>query len=151
MAVSLPVAQKYVPRAALVDLERGTMDSVRSGPLGQLFPPDSFIFGECQPPASLCLCVNLWHQGWKLKASDRPTASPPLTSGHFLGLMGSSTLEKPGCKSVKHVALPGGLPAGHALLGSLSSAVRGQGSQGSHVGPEPALGATYPGICREAS
>ncbi|KAM6148336.1 tubulin beta-6 chain [Erethizon dorsatum] len=38
--------QKYVPRAALVDLEPGTMDSVRSGPLGQLFRPDSFIFGQ---------------------------------------------------------------------------------------------------------
>lgn len=42
---SLP-AQKYVPRAALVDLEPGTMDSVRSGPFGQLFRPDNFIFGR---------------------------------------------------------------------------------------------------------
>ncbi|PNI28248.1 LOW QUALITY PROTEIN: TUBB6 isoform 5 [Pan troglodytes] len=38
-------SQKYVPRAALVDLEPGTMDSVRSGPFGQLFRPDNFIFG----------------------------------------------------------------------------------------------------------
>uniref|UniRef100_A0A8C9M7H6 Tubulin beta chain n=1 Tax=Panthera tigris altaica TaxID=74533 RepID=A0A8C9M7H6_PANTA len=38
--------QKYVPRAALVDLEPGTMDSVRSGPFGQLFRPDNFIFGQ---------------------------------------------------------------------------------------------------------
>ncbi|XP_025786966.1 tubulin beta-6 chain [Puma concolor] len=37
-------SQKYVPRAALVDLEPGTMDSVRSGPFGQLFRPDNFIF-----------------------------------------------------------------------------------------------------------
>merc|ERR1711936_1159495 len=28
---------KYVPRAVLVDLEPGTMDSVRSGPYGQIF------------------------------------------------------------------------------------------------------------------
>ena len=28
---------KYVPRAVLVDLEPGTMDSVRSGPFGQIF------------------------------------------------------------------------------------------------------------------
>ncbi|XP_021241080.1 tubulin beta-4B chain-like [Numida meleagris] len=28
---------KYVPRAILVDLEPGTMDSVRSGPFGQIF------------------------------------------------------------------------------------------------------------------
>lgn len=41
-----PPAQKYVPRAALVDLEPGTMDSVRSGPFGQLFRPDNFIFGR---------------------------------------------------------------------------------------------------------
>ncbi|XP_069324405.1 tubulin beta-6 chain isoform X5 [Eulemur rufifrons] len=39
-------SQKYVPRAALVDLEPGTMDSVRSGPFGQLFRPDNFIFGQ---------------------------------------------------------------------------------------------------------
>ena len=37
---------KYVPRAILVDLEPGTMDSVRAGPHGQLFKPDSFVFGE---------------------------------------------------------------------------------------------------------
>ncbi|GBL60598.1 hypothetical protein AVEN_71778-1 [Araneus ventricosus] len=37
---------KYVPRAILLDLEPGTMDSVRSGPFGQLFRPDNFIFGE---------------------------------------------------------------------------------------------------------
>lgn len=36
---------KYVPRAILVDLEPGTMDSVRAGPHGQLFRPDSFVFG----------------------------------------------------------------------------------------------------------
>ena len=37
---------KYVPRAILVDLEPGTMDSVRSGPFGQLFRPDNFVFGK---------------------------------------------------------------------------------------------------------
>lgn len=37
---------KYVPRACLVDLEPGTMDSVRSGPFGQIFRPDNFVFGE---------------------------------------------------------------------------------------------------------
>ncbi|XP_073940940.1 tubulin beta-2A chain-like [Castor canadensis] len=35
---------KYVPRAILVDLEPGTMDSVRSGPFGQIFRPDNFVF-----------------------------------------------------------------------------------------------------------
>lgn len=37
---------KYVPRAVLVDLEPGTMDSVRSGPFGQIFRPDNFVFGK---------------------------------------------------------------------------------------------------------
>uniref|UniRef100_A0A3P8VNX6 Tubulin beta-2A chain-like n=1 Tax=Cynoglossus semilaevis TaxID=244447 RepID=A0A3P8VNX6_CYNSE len=44
---------KYVPRAILVDLEPGTMDSVRSGPFGQLFRPDNFVFGECLGSKSL--------------------------------------------------------------------------------------------------
>ncbi|KAK7028265.1 tubulin beta chain [Favolaschia claudopus] len=38
--------QKYVPRAVLIDLEPGTMDSVRQGPLGGLFRPDNFVFGQ---------------------------------------------------------------------------------------------------------
>ena len=37
---------KYVPRAVLVDLEPGTMDSARSGPFGALFRPDNFVFGQ---------------------------------------------------------------------------------------------------------
>ena len=37
---------KYVPRAVLVDLEPGTMDSVRAGQYGQLFRPDNFVFGQ---------------------------------------------------------------------------------------------------------
>lgn len=37
---------KYVPRAVLVDLEPGTMDSARGGPFGQIFRPDNFVFGK---------------------------------------------------------------------------------------------------------
>ena len=37
---------KYVPRAVLVDLEPGTMDSVRSSPYGKLFRPDNFVYGQ---------------------------------------------------------------------------------------------------------
>ena len=29
-----------------MDLEPGTMDSVRSGPFGQVFRPDNFVFGQ---------------------------------------------------------------------------------------------------------
>lgn len=39
-------AGRYVPRAILMDLEPGTMDSVRSGQFGQIFRPDNFIFGQ---------------------------------------------------------------------------------------------------------
>merc|ERR1712128_267053 len=37
---------KYVPRAVMVDLEPGTMDSVRAGPMGKIFRPDNFVFGQ---------------------------------------------------------------------------------------------------------
>jgi len=37
---------RYVPRAILMDLEPGTMDSVRAGPFGQIFRPDNFVFGQ---------------------------------------------------------------------------------------------------------
>jgi hypothetical protein len=36
----------YVPRAVLVDLEPGTMDSARSGPYGTIFRPDNYVFGQ---------------------------------------------------------------------------------------------------------
>jgi tubulin beta len=37
---------RYVPRAVLMDLEPGTMDAVRTGPYGQIFRPDNFVFGQ---------------------------------------------------------------------------------------------------------
>ncbi|VDM44791.1 unnamed protein product [Toxocara canis] len=37
---------KYVPRAVLVDLEPGTMESVRFSPYGKTFRPDNFVFGQ---------------------------------------------------------------------------------------------------------
>ncbi len=37
---------RYVPRAVLMDLEPGTMDSIRAGPFGQVFRPDNFVFGQ---------------------------------------------------------------------------------------------------------
>ena len=36
---------RYVPRAVLVDLEPGVIDSVRSSPIGRLFRPDNMVFG----------------------------------------------------------------------------------------------------------
>jgi tubulin beta len=35
---------RYVPRAILMDLEPGTMDSVRAGPFGQLFRPGVYAW-----------------------------------------------------------------------------------------------------------
>eukprot|EP00467_Chlorarachnion_reptans_P020655 CAMPEP_0114533860 /NCGR_PEP_ID=MMETSP0109-20121206/27494_1 /TAXON_ID=29199 /ORGANISM="Chlorarachnion reptans, Strain CCCM449" /LENGTH=174 /DNA_ID=CAMNT_0001717159 /DNA_START=57 /DNA_END=577 /DNA_ORIENTATION=- len=37
---------RYVPRAILMDLEPGTMDSVRAGPYGAILRPDNFVFGQ---------------------------------------------------------------------------------------------------------
>jgi len=49
---------KYVPRAILVDLEPGTMDSVRSGPFGQLFRPDNYVFGQSGAGRSSFCALN---------------------------------------------------------------------------------------------
>lgn len=51
---------KYVPRAILVDLEPGTMDSVRSGPFGQIFRPDNFVFGVFMNPIRYRLTLILY-------------------------------------------------------------------------------------------
>jgi len=37
---------RYVPRAILMDLEPGTMNNVRAAKYGQIFRPDSFVFGQ---------------------------------------------------------------------------------------------------------
>ncbi|KAI6221873.1 Tubulin beta chain [Aphelenchoides fujianensis] len=39
-------SNRYVPRAILVDLEPGTMDSIRNSAYGTLFRPDNFVFGQ---------------------------------------------------------------------------------------------------------
>lgn len=39
-------AGKYVPRSVLVDLEPGVMDSIKGGPLGQLFRPDNYVYAQ---------------------------------------------------------------------------------------------------------
>ena len=78
---------RYVPRAVLMDLEPGTMDSVRAGPFGQLFRPDNFVFGQtgtrtvCVYTDRVCrihmscrmafllfccmFCSAAWHSPWK--------------------------------------------------------------------------------------
>jgi len=50
---------RYVPRAILMDLEPGTMDSVRAGPFGQLFRPDNFVFGQTGKDNSKFRCHDV--------------------------------------------------------------------------------------------
>lgn len=57
---------RYVPRAILMDLEPGTMDSVRAGPFGQLFRPDNFVFGQTgkkgdDSPCTILLAMIILH------------------------------------------------------------------------------------------
>ena len=44
---------KYIPRAVLVDTEPGTMDSIRSGSVKDLFPIDNFVMGHHCPPGEM--------------------------------------------------------------------------------------------------
>ncbi|KAI0636266.1 beta-tubulin 2 [Trametes polyzona] len=45
--VELPgLPNKYVPRSVQIDLEEGVCDRIRSGPLGGLFRPDTFVTGS---------------------------------------------------------------------------------------------------------
>lgn len=37
---------RYVPRAVLVDLEPGVIDTIGSAPFGDLFKPENFVCGE---------------------------------------------------------------------------------------------------------
>lgn len=66
---------KYVPRAILVDLEPGTMDSVRSGPFGQIFRPDNFVFGKYRDLREL-LFFFFWY-------SPRVGCFPPASTHHL--------------------------------------------------------------------
>ncbi|TRY89125.1 hypothetical protein DNTS_018061 [Danionella cerebrum] len=71
--------QKYVPRSVLVDLEPGTMDSVRSGAFGQLFRPDNYIFGVGVNPGHSARCYEPSSTGvnllMKLNSRSRRTAA----------------------------------------------------------------------------
>uniref|UniRef100_T1KPM6 Tubulin beta chain n=1 Tax=Tetranychus urticae TaxID=32264 RepID=T1KPM6_TETUR len=53
----------YVPRSILVDLEPGTMEAVRSGPLGGIFRPDNFINGQSG-------AGNNWAKGYYTEGAE---------------------------------------------------------------------------------
>merc|ERR1712084_179894 len=69
---------KYVPRAILVDLEPGTMDSVRSGPFGQIFRPDNFVFGQSG-------AGNNWAKGHYTEEAEGCDCLQGFTLSHSLG------------------------------------------------------------------
>ncbi|XP_050355303.1 tubulin beta chain-like [Nymphalis io] len=54
---------KYVPRAVLVDLEPGTMDSLRAEPYGQIFRPDNIVYG-------MTGAGNNWAKGHYTEGAD---------------------------------------------------------------------------------
>jgi len=37
---------RFVPRAVMLDLEPGVVDTIKGGPLGGIFRPDNFVFGQ---------------------------------------------------------------------------------------------------------
>ena len=65
-----------MPRAVLVDLEPGTMDSVRSGPFGQIFRPDNFVFGQSG-------AGNNWAKGHYTEGAELVDSVPEPVSAHL--------------------------------------------------------------------
>ncbi|XP_074144810.1 tubulin beta-1 chain isoform X2 [Sminthopsis crassicaudata] len=53
----------YVPRAVLVDLEPGILDSIRSSNIGTLFPPDNFVHGNSG-------AGNNWAKGYYTEGAE---------------------------------------------------------------------------------
>ncbi|XWS28755.1 hypothetical protein CRYUN_Cryun25bG0098400 [Craigia yunnanensis] len=49
---------RFVPRDLLMDLEPGTKDSIRFGPVGKIFRPDNFVFGQSGAEAENCDCLK---------------------------------------------------------------------------------------------
>ena len=38
--------ERYVPRAALIDLEPGPLDAIKGGPSGGLYSSDNYVYGK---------------------------------------------------------------------------------------------------------
>ena len=43
------------------------MDSVRSGPYGQIFRPDNFVFGQVRSSCALATRLRLVHRGLRMR------------------------------------------------------------------------------------
>lgn len=61
--IKLFLGGRFVPRAILVDLDPGSLDSVMSGPCGKLFKPDNFASGEAG-------AANNWAKGYYTEGSE---------------------------------------------------------------------------------
>ncbi|KAI8614290.1 tubulin beta-1 chain [Chytriomyces sp. MP71] len=55
--------RRYVPRAILVDLEPGTMDTIRASSYGKLFRPDNFVSGQSG-------AGNNWAKGYYTEGAE---------------------------------------------------------------------------------
>ena len=55
--------RRFVPRAVLVDLDPGSLNSVLSGPSGRLFKPDNFIAGRAG-------AANNWAKGYYTEGAE---------------------------------------------------------------------------------
>lgn len=55
--------RKFVPRSVQVDLEPGVVDLVRSGPLANLFRPDTFVHGQSG-------AGNNWAKGYYTEGAE---------------------------------------------------------------------------------
>ncbi|KAL7415489.1 beta-tubulin [Mrakia frigida] len=56
-------ANKYVPRSIQIDLEPGTGENIKAGPLGNLFRPDTFISGQSG-------AGNNWAKGYYTEGAE---------------------------------------------------------------------------------
>ena len=53
----------WIPRAILTDLEPGTLDSVKAGPMGRMFRPDNFVSGKSG-------AGNNWAKGYYTEGAE---------------------------------------------------------------------------------
>lgn len=77
---------RSVPRAVLMDLEPGTMDAVRSGPYGQMFRPDNFVFGQSR-------AGNNWAKGHYIEGAQRLLIRFLMLSGKKLKIVTQNLID----------------------------------------------------------
>ncbi|KAH9763506.1 hypothetical protein KPL70_001194 [Citrus sinensis] len=89
---------RSVPRAVLMDLEPGTMDAVRSGPYGQMFRPNNFVFGQSR-------AGNNWAKGHYIEGAQRLLIRFLMLSGQKLKIVTPCKLHMVGPTMCSHQPL----------------------------------------------